>query len=102
MKEQIILVGGGGHCRSVIDVIEEGNSYEIAGIVDIPEKVGSLVSNYRIFATDEDFPDLASRYKNFCITIGHLKSNKARRIAFETLKKLGVNFPVVKSPNAYV
>ena len=33
MKEKIILVGGGGHCHSVIDVIEQTNKYEIIDIV---------------------------------------------------------------------
>ena len=37
MKPKIILIGGGGHCKSVIDVIEEENKYIIAGIVDKKE-----------------------------------------------------------------
>jgi len=32
--EDIILIGGGGHCRSVIDVIESENKFLIRGIVD--------------------------------------------------------------------
>ena len=32
MKE-IILIGGGGHCKSVIDVIECDGSFKIAGIL---------------------------------------------------------------------
>ncbi|WP_428995778.1 hypothetical protein [Lamprobacter modestohalophilus] len=28
------MLGGGGHCRACIDVIEAGVSYQIAGIVD--------------------------------------------------------------------
>ena len=31
-----ILIGGGGHCKSVIDVIEQEAKFEIAGIVDKP------------------------------------------------------------------
>ncbi|MEK6658639.1 MAG: acetyltransferase, partial [Campylobacterota bacterium] len=31
-REKIILIGGGGHCKSVIDVIEMQNRYEIMGI----------------------------------------------------------------------
>ena len=37
MKEEIILIGGGGHCKSCIDVIEQEGKYQIAGIVDLPE-----------------------------------------------------------------
>ena len=31
---KIVLVGGGGHARSCIDVIEMENKFSIAGIVD--------------------------------------------------------------------
>jgi FlaA1/EpsC-like NDP-sugar epimerase len=48
-KEKIILVGGGGHCRSVIDVIETENRYEIVGILDKPELVGqTFLHDYSI------------------------------------------------------
>ena len=38
MKE-IILIGGGGHCKSVIDVIEQEGKFKIVGIVDKPELI---------------------------------------------------------------
>ena len=44
MKEKIVLVGGGGHCHSVIDVIEQTNKYEIIGIVDIKKNIGKRCS----------------------------------------------------------
>lgn len=102
MKDKIILVGGGGHCKSVIDVIETEGLYQIAGIVDLDEKVGSSIQGYAIFATDDDLPDLAREFKNFCITVGHIKSNALRKGLFLNLKTLGVNFPVITSPHAYV
>lgn len=39
MKPKLILIGGGGHCHSAIDVIEEEGRYQIAGIVDLPENL---------------------------------------------------------------
>jgi len=45
MKD-IILIGGGGHCRSVIDVIEQEGLFSIVGIVDRPEKLGDKVLGY--------------------------------------------------------
>ena len=42
MKE-IILIGGGGHCKSVIDVIELEGQFLIGGIVDRPEDRKSVV-----------------------------------------------------------
>jgi sugar O-acyltransferase (sialic acid O-acetyltransferase NeuD family) len=102
MKDKIILVGGGGHCTSVIDVVETSGLFEIAGIVDLPEKVGSSILGYNIIATDDDLPDLARKFKNFCVTVGHIKSNALRKRLFSKLETLGVNFPVIVSPKAYV
>ena len=45
---QIVLIGGGGHCKSVIDVIEQEGSFEIAGIVDKPELFGSSILGYPV------------------------------------------------------
>ena len=33
MKEKIILIGGGGHCKSCIDVIEAQGRFQIMAIV---------------------------------------------------------------------
>ena len=54
MKEKIILVGGGGHCKSCIDVIEQEGAYQIAGVVDVPEKLHQKILGYEIIATDDD------------------------------------------------
>ncbi len=67
MKENIILIGGGGHCKACIDVIEQEGNYQIAGIVDLPEMLHQKVLGYEIIATDKDFPDLVKEYKNFLI-----------------------------------
>ena len=40
MKDPIILIGGGGHCKSCIDVIESEGRFQIVGIVDLKENIG--------------------------------------------------------------
>lgn len=101
-KKNLILIGGGGHCKSCIDVIEAENKYKIIGIVDIKEKVQQKILNYKIIASDEDLPNLIKECKNFLITIGQIK-NAARRIEkFNYLKNLGAKFPVIISPKSYV
>ena len=42
-KEEIILIGGGGHCKSCIDIIEQEGIYSIKGIIDLPEKKGQKI-----------------------------------------------------------
>ncbi len=58
MKE-IILIGGGGHCKSVIDVIEQEGRFEIVGIVDKTELIGTNVLGYSVIGNDSDLENLA-------------------------------------------
>ena len=102
MQPELILVGGGGHCRSCIDVIQLENAYRIAGIVDIKERLHQSVMGYEIIATDDALPELARRYDNFLITVGQIKNAHKRTTIYSNLKKLGVTLPVIVSPMAYV
>ena len=100
--EEIILVGGGGHCKSVIDVIEQQSKYQIAGIIDKKELIGTEVLGYKIIGCDEDLPSLQKQFSYALITVGQITSNAVRVNLFKTLKKLGFNMPVIISPLAYV
>ncbi|MCG3714152.1 NeuD/PglB/VioB family sugar acetyltransferase [Arcobacter lacus] len=102
MKEKIVLIGGGGHCHSVIDVIEQENKYEIIGIVDTKENIGKKVLDYKIIACDDDLETIFLSCKNAFITIGQIESNKIRVKIYNNLKKIGFNLPVIISPLAYV
>lgn len=102
MKEKIILIGGGGHCRSAIDVIEQTNKYEIIGIVDTKENVGKKVFDYEIIGCDDDLETLFGTCKNALISVGQIKSNIIRVKIYNRLKKIGFNLPTIISPLAYV
>jgi len=47
-KPSILLIGGGGHCKSCIDVIEQKGRFAIAGIVDKPASVGGRILDYPV------------------------------------------------------
>jgi sugar O-acyltransferase (sialic acid O-acetyltransferase NeuD family) len=100
--ESIVLIGGGGHCISCIDVLMMQNKYEIAGILDTSEKAGTEVLGIKVIGTDDDIPFLAARYSNFLITIGQIKSSEKRVNVFSLVKKYGGSLPVIISPRAYV
>ena len=74
MKEKIILIGGGGHCKSCIDVIEQEGRFTIAGIVDVPEKKQHNVLGYPVIGTDADLEELIKTFPNMLITLGYIKS----------------------------
>ncbi|MBK7627808.1 MAG: acetyltransferase [Bacteroidales bacterium] len=100
--ESIILIGGGGHCISCIDVLRLENKYEIAGILDTFEKGGTEMLGIKVIGTDDDIPMLAAKYRNFLITIGQIKSPEKRVKIFELVKNYNGSLPVIISPRAYV
>jgi sugar O-acyltransferase (sialic acid O-acetyltransferase NeuD family) len=101
-KQHIILIGGGGHCKACIDIIEQEGIYDIAGIVDTEEKMGQQILNYPVIATDNQLEELVKKYSYFLITLGQLVDANLRISLFNRLKELGATLPVVISPNAYV
>jgi sugar O-acyltransferase (sialic acid O-acetyltransferase NeuD family) len=101
-KEQIILIGGGGHCKSCIDVIEQGQKFEIVGILDLSEKYGQKILGYKIIGNDEDIPKFAKQGFSFLISIGQIAYPKLRIKLFKIIKDNGGNLPVIISPYAYI
>jgi len=102
MKHEIILIGGGGHCKSVIDVLEQENRYKIAGIVDKKERIGEHVLGYEVIGCDDNLPSLFQQFKYALVTLGQIESSSLRKKLFGALKDIGYTLPVVISPFAYV
>ena len=100
--KQLVLIGGGGHCSSCVDVIEQEGVYEIIGILDKPELVGQKVLGYEIIGTDEDIAKFVSKGVYFLITVGQIQSPKLRKKIFQELKRNDALIAKVISPRAYV
>ena len=100
--EDIILLGGGGHCNSAIDVIEQQGKYRIIGILDLPENVGTTILGYPIIGVDSDIEKFSKHVKHYHITVGQIYDVSKRVHLFEFLKAHKLNLPTIVSPIAYV
>ena len=98
----IILIGGGGHCISCIDVVEQTGLYQIIGILDLPEKLGQKVLNYSVIGTENELEKFLPECSDFLITVGQIKSSELREIIFHKVIKAGGNLPIIISPHAFV
>jgi len=98
----ILLIGGGGHCKSVIDVIEQEGRFNIAGIVERPDFLETDVLGYQIIGNDSDLGDLAKKYEYALITVGQIESPSLRIKLFDLVVEAGFILPSVVSPNAYI
>ncbi|MDI7207023.1 acetyltransferase [Leptospira santarosai] len=102
MKEEIILIGAGGHARSCIDVIESEGKYSIFGLVGTEQELGLEILGYNIVGTDRDLEKLHIGCKNAIVTVGQIKNPEPRIRIFQLLKKIGFSLPVIISPKAYI
>ncbi len=99
---EIILIGGGGHCKSCVDVIEAQGLYKIHGILDFETNVGSKVLNYPVIGTDKDIDSLVDKDKCFLITIGQIKSVDIRKNIFNNLRSKNAKMVIIVSNTSYV
>lgn len=99
-NRNIILLGGGGHCKSVIDVAESAGC-TILGILDKPELVGTRILNYEIIGIDNDIPKYADKAL-FIITVGQIKSPAIRKKLADLVEHAGGKFATVIASDAYV
>ncbi len=99
-QKNLILVGGGGHCKSVIDVAESAG-YNILGILDMPEEVDKSVLNYKVIGTDEEIPQYVDKAE-FIITVGFIKNPSVRIRIYNRIKEAGGKFATIVASTAHV
>lgn len=100
MNKPIILVGGGGHCKSVIDVAENVG-YTILGILDRPEEMGKKVLDYEVVGTDNDMAKYVDKAE-FIVTVGQIKSPDLRIKLHKMIEQVGGKLATIVAPTAHV
>lgn len=91
--KKIVLVGGGGHCKVIIDIIKSTNEYEIVGVTD-NNKIGEKLLDVPIIGNDDILPELfKSGVKNAFVSLGALNNIEVRDKIYNKLKNVGFNIP---------
>ncbi len=103
MKTKILLIGGGGHCRVVLDLLLSGKKYQIAGIIDSRKRLRDDIFGIPVIGTDRDLPRLFKSGIKYCfISIGSIGDVRPRVKLYELAKKIGFIFPNLISRSALV
>ena len=101
IKKNIVLIGGGGHCLSVIDIIENGDQHNILGILD--SNIGqNNILGYPVLGDDRQIPQLVNDDTYFLITVGQIKSYLTRKKIADVLYQNNAKLATVISSTAYV
>ncbi|KIA89126.1 acetyltransferase [Kaistella jeonii] len=102
IRKNIVLIGGGGHCKSCIEVIESTEAYNIIGILDLPAEFGKKVLDYQVIGNDDDYEKFHLAGCCFLITTGQIKSAEVRKRIFSQLNILHAEIETVIASTATV
>ncbi|WP_312368726.1 acetyltransferase [Lachnoclostridium sp.] len=101
--EKVVVLGCGGHAKSIIDMIEQQESYEVAGFITNEESEGFMYRGYPVLGTDALLPMIfQSGIKSAVIAVGYLGNSKVRDHIYEMLKFIGFKLPVIIDKTAII
>jgi sugar O-acyltransferase (sialic acid O-acetyltransferase NeuD family) len=102
IKPSLILIGAGGHAHSCIDVIEQQDQFQIAGLIGMPDEVHTQHLGYSVIGTDSNLPELAKTYQYALITLGQIKTAEHRIRLYQHALQLGFQLPIIIAPTTHV
>lgn len=90
----IVLVGFGGHAKSIVDSIEKGNCYHIVGYTDIHFK--EEYKDYKYLGNDEVLPLYYKKGVRYAfVSIGYMGKERVRDSLYEKVKEIGFQIPTI-------
>ncbi len=103
MGKKLVLLGGGGHCKSVLDAAIRMNQFEEIVITDPFLPVGTKVMGMEVVGSDEALPKLKEQgFTDAFVTVGSLEDCSIRKKLVSKAKKLGFSFPIIADPSAEI
>ncbi len=99
--KKLILIGGGGHCRSCIEAIESSGDFIIAGLLDNDPEVKQVLG-YDVLGGDGLISDLVSEGYEFLITLGQIRNAEVRKALSVKIRECGGQLATVVASTARV
>ncbi len=99
----LVIYGGGGHGKSLIELVRLLKSYQLVGVVDDGLPAGSEVLGVPVLGGKEALGDLYRRGVRLAVNaVGGIGNLGSRLQVFDTLAQAGFSCPVVVHPTAFV
>lgn len=100
--KKIVLIGGGGHSKVVIDIIKSNDEFEIVGVTEKNSELNK-VSDIPILGNDSILEELFNKGVEYAfICIGVNKDNNLRNILYSKVKDIGFKIPTLIHKQALV
>lgn len=109
MGNRLLLIGGGGHCHSVIDSVFATGKYKEIGVVakdqtNYDELLNDAYIGPFLVGLDANLPRLLREegWNEAFITLGSVGNTGGRRALYSNIQKIGFEMPVIVDPSAIV
>ncbi|WP_084413276.1 acetyltransferase [Desulfovirgula thermocuniculi] len=102
-RQQIIIIGAGGHALMIASIIEELGAFAIVGYTAPAPGKGPLSGRYKYLGDDEVLPGMLKRGVNLAaMGVGGTGDNRLRSELFVNITSMGFEFPPLQHPRAIV
>ena len=99
----IVVYGGGGHGKSVIDLIRALGQYQVVGVIDDGLKQGVEIMGVPVIGGGDQLPRLAKEGVRLAVNaVGGIGDIANRIQVFQRLLEAGFGFPTFIHPTAFV
>ena len=99
MMKKIVILGYGGHAKSVMDCLRSIGSYEVVGYTDVEDKQASIP----YLGTDDQLKALfESGVQTAVFGMGYMGKSLLRDKLYEWVKRIGFELPIVVDPSAVI
>ncbi len=97
---KLLLIGGGGHCHSVLDSVLSMGLFDVVGIVD---NNGHSFLGVKVVGSDDDIPHLLRKgWTEAFITVGSVGNTNTRRKTYDLIKHYGIHIVTIIDPTATI
>jgi sugar O-acyltransferase (sialic acid O-acetyltransferase NeuD family) len=102
-NKKLLLVGAGGHCKSVLDSVLSSNEYSEVGIIDKDGNNGGSILGVPIIGCDDDLSKLYhDGYHYAFVAVGSIGKPSLRIKLFNMLETIGFEIPNIIDLTAIV
>lgn len=100
---KLVLIGGGGHCKSVLDAALRMKAFQEIVILDPNLSVGSKVLGCAVYGNDDKLSELRKKgFNNAFVTVGCVGDTSLRRKLAEKADLYSFGYPRIIDPSAVV
>lgn len=99
---KVLLIGCGGHAKSVIDVVESSKNWQIGGLVGLEKEIGNKVLGYEVLCSDNELNEMRKLFDFAFVSVGKIGDCTKRNIIFENLNFYNFQIPNLISRKAYI